>query len=113
MRRGGRGRRLTYGELDERVNRAAAVLRAAGVSRGDRVALLAENRPEYLELELACAMMVAILACQNRRLAPPELRHCIGLVSPTPVVIGPTDLEIGRHSRYGNRRYPAPGAPSL
>ena len=90
------------------MNRAAAVLRAAGVSRGNRVALLAENRPEYLELEMACAMLGAILVCQNWRLAPPELRHCIGLVSPTPVVVGPADLEIGRHSRFGDRRYPAP-----
>lgn len=81
------GRALTYGELDERVNRTVDVLRGLGVRRGDRVALLSENRPEYLQLELACAELGAILACQNWRLAPPELRHCIGLVSPTVVVV--------------------------
>jgi acyl-CoA synthetase (AMP-forming)/AMP-acid ligase II len=81
------GRTLTYRELNERVNRASEVLRGFGVARGDRVAILSENRPEYLELELACAKLGAILACQNWRLAPPELRHCIGLVSPKVVVV--------------------------
>jgi fatty-acyl-CoA synthase len=81
------GHTLTYGALNERVNRAVEVLRGFGVARGDRVAVLSENRAEYLELELACAKLGAILACQNWRLAPPELRHCVGLVSPTLVVV--------------------------
>jgi acyl-CoA synthetase (AMP-forming)/AMP-acid ligase II len=81
------GRTLTYRELNERVNRASEVLIGFGVTRGDRVAILSENRPEYLELELACAKLGASLACQNWRLAPPELRHCIGLVSPKAVVV--------------------------
>ena len=76
------GRARSYRELNDRVNRAVAMLRDFAVARGDRVAILSENRPEYLELELACAKLGAILACQNWRLAPPELRHCIRLVSP-------------------------------
>jgi len=80
-------RTLTYGALNDRVNRAVEVLRGFGVARGDRIAILSENRAEYLELELACAKLGAILACQNWRLAPPELRHCVGLVSPRLVVV--------------------------
>jgi fatty-acyl-CoA synthase len=85
-------RRLTYGALNERVNRAVAVLRELGVSRGDRVAILAENRTEYVELELACAKLGAILACQNWRLTPAEVAHCIGLVTPKVAVVS------GRHA---------------
>ncbi|MBI2206787.1 MAG: AMP-binding protein [Candidatus Rokubacteria bacterium] len=81
------GQVLTYAALDERVTRGADVLSGLGVGRGDRVAILSENRPEYIELELACAKLGAILACQNWRLAPPELRHCVGLVSPALVVV--------------------------
>ena len=81
------GSGLTYGQLNDRVNRTADVLRGFGVGRGDRAALLSENRPEYLELELACAKLGAILACQNWRLAPPELRHCIGLVAPGVAIV--------------------------
>ena len=81
------GRARTYRELNDRVNRAVVMLRDFEVARGDRVAILSENRPEYLELELACAKLGAILACQNWRLAPPELRHCIRLVSPKLVAV--------------------------
>ncbi len=75
-------RRLSYAELDERVNRLAHALAAAGVTRGDRVAMLSENRIEYLELELAAAKLGAMVACQNWRLAADELAYCINLAAP-------------------------------
>jgi acyl-CoA synthetase (AMP-forming)/AMP-acid ligase II len=78
----GNGRVLTYAALGERVSRLACALAAQGVSRGDRVALLSENRPEYPELQLAAARLGAILACQNWRQSKPELQHCIRLVAP-------------------------------
>src|SRR6202042_1107052 len=73
----------TYGELSDRVARLAEALRRAGVSYGDRIALLSENRPEYIEIELAAGYLGAIVACQNWRLTQHELQHCIALVSPT------------------------------
>lgn len=79
--------RTTYGALHERVVRLAAALRARGLGRGDRLALLSENRREYAEIELACAALGAIVACQNWRLAAPELQHCIDLVDPKLVVV--------------------------
>src|SRR5689334_1715139 len=74
--------RLSYRELDERVRRLAGGLKTRNIGRGDRVAIVSENRVEYVELELAAAMLGAIVACQNWRLAHEELAHCIGLVSP-------------------------------
>jgi len=82
-------RRLTYRELDARTRRLAAVLAARGVGRGARVAILSENRIEYLEVFLAAARLGAIVACQNWRLAPPELAHCLALVEPTCVLVSP------------------------
>lgn len=75
-------RRSTFAELGARVNRTAALLAGLGVTRGDRVAILSENRAEYIEVELALARLGAIAACQNWRLTPRELDHCVGLVSP-------------------------------
>src|SRR4051812_29551908 len=75
-------RTLTYGALDERSRRLASVLASRGVGQGDRVALLSENRLEVPELFLAVARLGAIVACQNWRLAPPELAHCLALVTP-------------------------------
>ena len=81
------GRRITYAELDGRVRCLSDALARRGVGRGDRVAILSENRPEYVELELAAARLGAIVACQNWRLTGPELRHCLSLVGPRLAVV--------------------------
>jgi acyl-CoA synthetase (AMP-forming)/AMP-acid ligase II len=86
-------RRLRYRELDERVARLASALAAAGVTRGDRVALLSENRAEYLEVFLAAAKVGASVACQNWRLTKAELSHCISLVEPRIVFASPRHAE--------------------
>ena len=70
------------------------MLAARGVARGDRVAVLSENRAEVLELLLAAARLGAIVACQSWRLAAPELRHCIELVEPKLAIVSP------RHARF-------------
>ena len=72
-----RGRHVSYGELLDRVTRASAMLAALGLTRGDRVALLSRNRPEYIEIELAAACLGVITACLNWRLSPRELAYCI------------------------------------
>lgn len=72
----------SYADLDRRVRALAAALAGMGIGKGDRIAILSENRREYVELVLAAAWLGAIVACQNWRLAIPELRHCIGLVAP-------------------------------
>src|SRR6476646_1112360 len=58
-------RSVRYGELAERTRRLAAALAARGVGHGDRVAVLSENRIEYIEVFLAAARLGAIVACQN------------------------------------------------
>ena len=73
---------LTYAALADRVARLVRALASRGVAPGDRVAILSENRREYVELQLACAERGAIIACQNWRQADPELSHCLRLVTP-------------------------------
>jgi acyl-CoA synthetase (AMP-forming)/AMP-acid ligase II len=75
-------RRLTYAELGDRVRRLAGWLSSAGCVRGERVAILSENRAEYLEVFLASAAVGAVVACQSWRLTTPELSHCVQLVEP-------------------------------
>ena len=79
--------RRSYGALDQRVRHLAAALYGKGLRHGDRIALLSENRAEYVEIELAAACLGAIVACQNWRLAAAELQHCLDLVSPALVVV--------------------------
>jgi fatty-acyl-CoA synthase len=67
--------RLTYGELWENVQRAAALLRELDVARGDRVATLTVNCHEFVELFYATAELGAMLVPLNWRLAPVELEY--------------------------------------
>jgi fatty-acyl-CoA synthase len=83
------GRTISYGQLLSRVERATALLSASGLRRGDRVALLSRNRPEYIEIELAAANLGVITACLNWRLSPRELAYCVELVSPKLVIVEP------------------------
>ena len=77
----------SYGTLDEEVRRLASVFSNLGIARRDRVAIISENRPEYIVAELACAMTGAIIACQNWRLSSDELKHCIALVNPKLLIV--------------------------
>src|SRR5687768_16430154 len=80
---------LSYAQLADRVAHVAGALQAQGLRRGDRIALWSENRPEYLELELAAAHLGLIVACLNWRLSPEEQRHCVGLVAPSACIVSP------------------------
>ncbi len=77
------GRERSFAELNRRVNRLANALARHGIRRGDRLAILSQNQPAYLELELAAAKLGAIVACLNWRLTHAELAHCIELASPS------------------------------
>lgn len=73
---------LSYQQLEDRSNQLANALLSMGLERGDRVALLARNCLEYVEIELAAAKTGIILAALNWRLGARELAHCINLVTP-------------------------------
>lgn len=70
-------KRVTYGQLNERVNRTAAVLKARGITKGSRVALLMVNSNAFLEVFFACAKLGAIAVPLNFRLSPKELEFII------------------------------------
>ena len=82
-------RSLTYAELDARSNRLAQVMIGLGLERGDRLALLARNCLEYIEIEMAAAKAGIILAALNWRLGDRELRHCVELVEPKALIVQP------------------------
>ena len=75
-------RRLTYREFDRRIARLAGWLRAAGVGRGDRAAILAQNCTDHFELQFACGRLGAIFVPLNWRLTVPELTYIVGDAAP-------------------------------
>ncbi|CAH1650277.1 MULTISPECIES: long-chain-fatty-acid--CoA ligase [unclassified Chelatococcus] len=67
------GATFTYRALSQRIAATARALKSHfGVGRGDRVAILAANHPDYLVLLYACARLGAMLVPINWRLAVPE-----------------------------------------
>ncbi len=76
------GQETTYADLNAQGNKIAQALLARGIGRGDVVAILAENCPQYLEVELAAAKLGVVLSCLNWRMSDDDLQHCIGLVNP-------------------------------
>ena len=68
-------RRLTYRALDDRANRLANHLAAAGVGRDDFVGLHLSNGTEYIEAMLACFKLRAVPVNINWRYVSAELRY--------------------------------------
>jgi fatty-acyl-CoA synthase len=70
-------RRFSYAELGGRVYRLASALRARGVGRGDRVALLCRNAAEVLEAHFAVPQLGAALVPINVRLSRDEVGYIL------------------------------------
>lgn len=67
----------TVSEVRDRTSRAAGMLRQQGVATGDRVAIMAENRVEILDLILGCAWLGAVAVPINTGLRGRQLHHVL------------------------------------
>jgi long-chain acyl-CoA synthetase len=83
-------RTLSFGEVDERADRFARGLRAAGVGAHDRVGILAPNLPEHAEVLLGTARAGAVAVPLNWRLAPAELAAVVADAGISACVVDPT-----------------------
>jgi len=71
-------RRITYAGFLERSRRLASALAAAGVGKGDAVAIMAPNTPEMLEAHNAVPMLGAVLCAINIRLDAGAIGFILG-----------------------------------
>ena len=78
----------SYLELHQKVNQACCWLQSLGIEKGDRVAVMLQNCPEFLELYLACSRLGAIFVPVNYRLAAPELDYTLANSRPRLFVFG-------------------------
>jgi len=84
------GRRVTFGELDERVRRLAnGLLDQCQLHKGERVAVLSKNCTEYLEAYFACARVGLILQPLNWRLGNEELLRIVNDGEPAVLLHAP------------------------
>ncbi len=69
------GATITYGELGDRISHFANGLRARGVVKGDRVALVLPNSPQHVIAFYAVLRLGAIVVEHNPLYTERELRH--------------------------------------
>jgi fatty-acyl-CoA synthase len=68
---------LTYRELADAADRVAAVLWHRGIRKGDAVAYIGENSPQFLQVMFGAAQLGAVFVPVNTRLAAPEITHVL------------------------------------
>ncbi|MBH04269.1 MAG: long-chain-acyl-CoA synthetase [Xanthomonadales bacterium] len=78
----------SYSAFNGHANRYAHAFAAAGIERGDTVALLIDNRPETLILVAALAKLGAAAAMCNTKQRGDVLAHSVTTVEPKAIVVG-------------------------
>ena len=81
-------KRLTFGELNRRVNRLTHTLAYSGIGLGDKVAILAGNCPEYVEVFLANAKIGAVTVPLSPELKEEELCYILNHSDSTILLLG-------------------------
>jgi long-chain acyl-CoA synthetase len=77
---------ISFSQLHDRVKRLAAGLSNAGFRKGDRLAMLLPNMPEYIELVYACSWLGVVAVPINVRLSIPEIDNVLADSSPRGIV---------------------------
>ncbi|MEN3287129.1 MAG: fatty-acyl-CoA synthase, partial [Bradyrhizobium sp.] len=79
---------LSYAAFSTRIAQTARALRSEfGINKGDRVAVLSQNRPDYLVLLYACARLGAVLVPMNWRLAVAEQMYILSDATPKALML--------------------------
>jgi fatty-acyl-CoA synthase len=81
-------RTMSYAALDAHANRVARWAAANGIARGDAVALLMENRPEYVATWLGLLKAGAVAALINTNLRGIPLAHSIAIANAKHAIVG-------------------------
>ncbi len=89
---------LTYGELIDRVTRLSGAMRVAGVTPGDRVALIGTPCPGLVEAELAAVACGAVPFSLFHELAWPERQAIMEDADPALIVYAPDEAALAAHA---------------
>ncbi|ADG07298.1 acyl-CoA synthetase [Kyrpidia tusciae] len=92
---------VTYRELDERVNRLANGLLAAGVEKGDRIAMLSKNCLDFAVVWFAVARAGAVFVPINFMLGAEEVRYILEHSQSAGFFVAPDLLETAEKAVEG------------
>jgi acyl-CoA synthetase (AMP-forming)/AMP-acid ligase II len=88
------GRRVTYLELAQRVNRLANALLSLGISRRHKVAVMCLNSPEMIETYYACAKIGAAFVPLNYRAKREEIAYMVNNSEASTLLVGPRYVDL-------------------
>lgn len=80
------GREYTFGEIDERSNRMAELLRSRGLGAGDRLCVYLGNCVELIDIYLACVKLGVIFVPINILYRDREILHILSDAEPKAVI---------------------------
>jgi acyl-coenzyme A synthetase/AMP-(fatty) acid ligase len=92
--REGERREISFGEVSDRAARLAGTLSANGIRRGDVVATVVGNRPEWVYAMVACWRIGAVAQPCTEQLRPGELRARMERAEPRAVVVDRRNAEL-------------------
>lgn len=75
-------------QLENYGNKIANFFSKHGLKKGDVVALLMENKPEYIGIWYGLSKLGCITACINSNLRSKSLIHCITVAAPKVLLYG-------------------------
>lgn len=90
------GKRLTYSQISQRVNKLSNALAKLGIKKGDRIAMLQVNCPECVEIYFATARLGAIYVPLNFRAKEDELSYMSGHAEAKALFVGKRYLDLAR-----------------
>ena len=93
------GTAVSYAQLAERSARCAGMLRARGVSAGDRVGVMLPNGPEFVALLFGAWRLGAVVVPLNVLLAEPEVDARVAVASTKVLIRDGEELEWGEPLR--------------
>ncbi len=93
--------RVTYGQLRNRAYRLANGLRALGVGKGDRVAVLLRNCTEWFDIFFAVASLGAVLVPVNFLLRSKEVEFILNDSGASVLLVGEDLLDLVDTSKGG------------
>jgi long-chain acyl-CoA synthetase len=96
------GDTVSFGELYARSQRVAAVLHSAGLRRGDGVALVLPNRPEFFEITWGCQLSGLYYTAVNTHFTPDEVAYVIDDSDAKAVFVDASMGDVAAHLRSAN-----------
>jgi len=82
------GQTISYSDFNGQANRYANFLASRGVKKGDVVALLMENRPEYLMAAVGISKLGAVVSLINNGVRKDVLAHALSICDASHLIIG-------------------------